>query len=259
MRHMLAIIGSPHKGETLKAVQRLEEEMKKIGEVELEYVMLGDVALKDCLGCHNCFMKGQEMCREAVKVGELQEKMMSADAVLLTSPTYNQGVTAVMKKFLDYFTFLWHRPSMFGVRFFGLATGGGMFGGVFKTLKENIVSWGGVWVGALGVPHYESLTEKYRKKLDRDFTQKAMLLMNAAGVKELPRPSIARLMSFRMWKMNAGLGFSPKDVEYWTEKGWLDPKCRYYYATKVNPLNHAVAVATMAMARRIMRSIYVGY
>jgi multimeric flavodoxin WrbA len=259
MKRILAIIGSPRKGDTVAAVQRLEQELKKLGEVEMEYLMLMDVGLRDCLGCHNCFMKGQETCREAAKVKELQERMLAADAVILASPTYNQGVTGIMKKFLDYFTFLWHRPGMFGVPFFGVATGGGMFGGVFKTMKSNVDSWGGTWAGTLGVPHYDALTKKYKTRLDQDFTGKAALLMKVMDEKELPKPTLGRLMSFRMWKMNAAQGFSPRDAAHWTEKGWLDPKCRYYYSAKINPLANAAAAAVMGIARRVMRSIYVGY
>jgi multimeric flavodoxin WrbA len=259
MKRIVAIIGSPHKGETVLAVQRLEQEMKKLGETEMEVILLTDIAFKDCLGCHACFMKGAQYCPEAAKVRALQDKMLSADAVLLASPTYNQEVTALMKKFLDYFTFLWHRPELFGVKFFGLATGGGMFGGVFATMKRSVESWGGTWLGTLGVPHYESLTAKFKGKLDRDFAKKAALLMKAMKSKPLPRPTLGRLMSFRMWRMNAGVGFSAADVEHWTAKGWLAPGCRYYYKTTINPLANAVAAAAMGLMRRIMRGIYVGY
>ena len=74
MKKFLAIIGSPHKGETFKAVQRFEQELKKISEAEVEYIMLSEVGLRDCLGCHNCFMKGEENCREAAKVQEILQK-----------------------------------------------------------------------------------------------------------------------------------------------------------------------------------------
>lgn len=259
MKKMLAIIGSPRKGETLSAVQRFELEMKKLGDVEVEYVMLSDVALRDCLGCHNCITKGQEACWEAAKIKMLKDKMLGADAVLLASPTYNQGVTAIMKKFLDYFTYLWHRPDMFGMKFFGLATGGGVFDGVFKPMKDNVASWGGTWLGGLGVPHYEALTKKFQAKVDKDYAKKAALVMKAAEATELPRPTVGRLMGYRMWKMNAGVGYSAKDTAYWTEKGWMDKKCKYYYAAKINPVKNALAAAAMGIARRVMRSIYVGY
>jgi multimeric flavodoxin WrbA len=259
MKHIVAIVGSPRKGETYRAVQRLEEEMKKLGEVRVEVVMLADIALKDCLGCNNCIMRSERTCHEAGRVKALQDKMLSADAVVLASPAYNQNVTSVMKKFLDYFTFLWHRPAMFGVRFFGVATGGGMFRDVFKTLRQNVESWGGIWAGSLGVPHYESLTPKYRKKQDGDFARQAARLMRAAGRKDLPAPTLGRLMGFRMWRMNAALGFCPPDREYWQRMGWLDGKRKYFYDAPVNPAANALAAAAMAAARRFLRGVYAGY
>ena len=255
----IAIIGSPRKGDTLEAVRRLEAEMKKHGSAEFEYVMLSQVALRDCTGCHNCIMKGRETCREAEKIRELQEKIVSADAVILASPVYNQGVTAIMKKFLDYFTFLWHRPELFGVKFFGVAAGGGMFKEVFQTMKSNVLSWGGQWLGSLGTPHYDALTSKFKTKVDKDFAKQAAFLMKAAAVKELPRPTVARLMSFRMWQMNAALAFSPADREHWEARGWLARGCRYFYPARVNPIANAMAVAAVGIARRFLRGIYVGY
>lgn len=257
MKKIVAIIGSPRKGDTLHAAQRLEQEMKQHGEVEFEYVMLSQVAFKDCTGCHNCIMKGRETCREAEKVQMLLEKMLAADAVVLASPVYNQNVTAIMKKFLDYFTFLWHRPAMFGIRFIGVAAGGGMFKGTFQTMKENVASWGGIWLGGLGVPHYDALTAKFRKKLDRDIAKAAAKYSKALETKALPRPTLAQMMSFRMWRMNAVFGEA--DRAHWAEKGWLDKKCHYYYDTKINPLTNALAAAIMGIARQVMRGIYVGY
>ncbi len=257
MKKIVAIIGSPRKGETLKAVQRLEQEMQKHGEVEFEYVMLSQVALRDCTGCHNCILKGKETCREAEKVQALFDKMAAADAVVLASPVYNQGVTAIMKKFLDYFTYLWHRPALFGVKFIGVSSGGGMFKGTFQTMKENVSSWGGTWLGELGVPHYEALTEKFRAKADKAAVKKAAQFWAALGDKNLPKPTLGKLMGFRMWRMNAVFGEA--DRAHWTEKGWLDKKCRYYYDTKINPFANVLAAVLMGIARQVMRGIYVGY
>jgi multimeric flavodoxin WrbA len=259
MKKFLAIMGSPHKGETYKAVKRFEEELKKLGEAEVEIVMLSEVGFRDCLGCHNCFMKGEETCREADKVQTLLKKMLEADMVLLCSPVYNQAMTSLMKKFLDYFTYLWHRPGMFGVRFMGISSGGGVFKGVFKGMKENVQSWGGVWAGELGVPHYEALTPKYKAKLDRDFTKKAGMAMEAAGRKDLPTPSLYSLISYRIWKMNANMGFSARDNAHWREKGWLDKKTKYYYDSKINPAKSAMVSAVGGIMQKIMRGIYVGY
>ena len=259
MKKILAIIGSPRVGETYKAVSKFVETLKKFGDAEVEFVMLSKVGFEDCTGCHNCCIKGKEFCREAPKVKEIQDKMLSADAVILASPVYNQHVTALMKKFLDYFTFLWHRPEMFGVKFFGISSGGGVFKDVFKLLKANVDSWGGTWAGELGVPHYDSLTVKFRQKCDKDFEKKAELLSRAMEIKELPSPGIGKLMMFNIWKMNAKAGkdYNPADYAYWCNKGLFDKE--FYYPVKINIFVKAATGIIFRMARSFMRKVYLGY
>lgn len=259
MKKILAVIGSPRKGETLKAVLKFEDELKKIEAVEVDYVMLGDLKLADCTGCHQCFLKGQEFCRESQKVKEMQDKMLAADAVILATPVYNQHVTALMKKFLDYFTFMWHRPAMFGVKFFGISSGGGVFGSIFKFLKSNVTSWGGIWEGELGVPHYESLTSKYKAKCDADFQKKAGQLLRAIKEKKLSKPAFGRLMMFNVWKMNAEAckDSNPADYAWWTEHDFFNK--RFYYESKIGFFKRLLLRLVTGMARSFMRKVYVGY
>ena len=259
MKKITAIIGSPRKGDTYAAVQRFEEALKKLEDVEIEYIMLSKLNLADCVGCHNCVIKGRDTCHQAQIIHELQEKIVAADGVILACPVYNQSVTAIMKRFLDYFTFMWHRPELFGVKFFGIASGGGVFDGVFKALKTNAVNWGGSWVGSLGVPHYDALTPKFKQKVDADFAKKAALFLKALEPKELPRPGLGRLIWFNMWKMNAVVcrESNPMDFQHWTEKKWMTSS--YYYDTKVNPVKKLIAKLVMGMARMYMHKIYIGY
>ena len=259
MKKVLAVIGSPRVGETYKAVSNFVRALNNFCDAEVEFVMLSKVGFENCTGCHSCFLKGQEFCREARKVKEIEDKMLSADAIILATPVYNQNVTALMKKFLDYFTFLWHRPEMFGVKFFGISTGGGVFKEVFKLLKNNVNSWGGTWVGDLGIPHYDSLTDKFRGKCDKDLEKKAKLLSRAMEIKELPSPGIGKLMTFNIWKMNAKAckDYNPADYAYWCEKGLFEKD--FYYPVKINIFVKAVTVILSRMARSFMKKVYLGY
>jgi len=36
--------------------------MRSLGDVEFEYLMLSDVRLEPCRGCHACFEWGEERC-----------------------------------------------------------------------------------------------------------------------------------------------------------------------------------------------------
>lgn len=259
MKKIVVMMGSPRKGETFKAVKKFEETLNKLEPVEMEIVFLNQVGLPDCLGCHQCILKGEEKCYQSDKVKDLYDKMIAADGIILATPVYNQHVTAIMKKFLDYLTFLWHRPAMFGKVFMGLSSGGGMFKDVFKFFKSNVLSWGGRWAAEFGVPHYEALTPKFQKKVDQDFSVKARNFMNAMEQKALPSPSIGQMMSFNIWKMNAVAcrESNPADYQYWTGKGFLSKE--YYYDKKIGLLKRLVVKAMSAMARGFMRKVYVGY
>jgi hypothetical protein len=59
---ILAIMGSPHKGNSLEFTQRIEEKLQQLGDVDFEYVHLKDVDLEPCKGCFTCFIKGEDRC-----------------------------------------------------------------------------------------------------------------------------------------------------------------------------------------------------
>jgi multimeric flavodoxin WrbA len=259
MKKIIVLMGSPRKGETYKAVQKFEEELKMIEPIEMETVFLNKIGFPDCLGCHNCILKGEGTCYQAEKVKGLVDKINNADGVIMATPVYNQHVTAIMKKFLDYLTFLWHRPAMFGKVFMGISSGGGMFKDVFKFLKSNVESWGGVWAEEFGVPHYDALTPKFQAKVDKDFPKKARSFMMAMNSKDLPSPSINRLMMFNIWKMNAIAckGSNPADFAYWTKNSWLEKD--YYYNTKIGPIKGIFVKFAVMMAKSFMKKVYVGY
>lgn len=259
MKKVLAIIGSPRKGDTYNAVKRYEEEMNRHEEVCVDYLMLSEYGLVDCTGCHNCIMRGREFCRENRKIKELTDKMREADGVILATPVYNQHVTALMKKFMDYMTFLWHRPELFGVKFLGISSGGGMFGPVFKYVKMNVKSWGGTWVDGIGFLHDESLTDTFRNKHDKDVRKMAEKFLNAMEIKDFPKPTLGRLMMFNVWKMNAvaAKDMVVKDFEHWTETNWFNMD--YYYKTRIGMHKKLAVFLLVKLMRSFMRKVYKGY
>ncbi|MGZ7044375.1 MAG: flavodoxin family protein, partial [Methanobacterium sp.] len=111
---VLTIMGSPkRKGNTYRITRKVEEEMKKLGDVEFEYVFLKDLDLKSCLGCGVCMDKGEEICPLNDDRAMMEEKMQNADGVIFTSPNYVFNVTGLMKNFIDRFAYVCHRPRFF--------------------------------------------------------------------------------------------------------------------------------------------------
>ena len=256
---ILAIMGSPRKGESYKITQMVEERMKKLGDVEFEYLFLKDANLKSCVGCEICITKGEESCPLQDDLLLLRDKMQEADGILLVSPVYCQHVTALMKNFLDHMTFMWHRPRLFGKKFMAISSGGGMFKDTLGYLKQNAEAWGGDFVHQLGVPHLDSLRQKYYEKAIRNIDRAAASFFKAVKEKKTVQPGIGRFIWFGMWKSNAIAckEYLKADYEYWKSKGWLERD--YYYAVRPNPVRKTILTILGAMGKMFMGNIYKGY
>ena len=73
-----------------------------------------------CVGCLNCTLKGEKTCKDAEYIRKMDESLLKADLIVMTSPAYVFHVTGAMKALLDHFAYRWmpHRPApeMFGKR-----------------------------------------------------------------------------------------------------------------------------------------------
>ncbi len=123
---ILAIMGSPRKkGNTYKVVQEIEERMKEMGDLEFEYLFLKDANLEPCRGCHTCLLKGEDLCPIDDDRPKIEEQILNSDGVILASPVYLFNVSALMKKFLDRFAYVCHRPRFFNQYLMSVSTAGG--------------------------------------------------------------------------------------------------------------------------------------
>lgn len=76
-------MGSPRKGNTYRAVKKIEESMQSMGNVEFEYLMLKDANLSQCRGCYMCIMEGEEHCPFKDESSVLEQKMRTVVLFLL--------------------------------------------------------------------------------------------------------------------------------------------------------------------------------
>lgn len=249
--HILVIMGGYRKGATYRAIERLLAEMNKLKDFSSDILWVKDLGLSDCIGCHQCIEIGESRCHEAQKIKGFMDHIKEAQGVIIASPVYNDGVTSLLKRYFDFNTYLWHRPELHGQWFFGVATGGGMFKNTFKDMEKNVKAWGGTWVGALGVPHYESLTEKFQKRVDRDLLKAAERLTGPVKIKPL---TMGKLLWFKMWKMNAEAAKETlkRDWAYYQDK-------RYYFDITIPVWMDVVSQTAINLMRVMMRSVYRGY
>jgi len=117
MKKILGIVGSPRKnGNTHILVSTILQSAGDIG-AETDLVLLGDKKIKECTGCHACW-KGRP-CPRHDDMNDLYPKIIECSALVLGTPVYWYGPTALMKAVIDrfvYFNCESHRPMVRGKR-----------------------------------------------------------------------------------------------------------------------------------------------
>lgn len=99
---VVAFSGSARKdGNTSMLIRTVFEVLNKEG-IETELVQLAGKNLQGCIACFKCFEKKNQRCNvEKDDMNEYIEKMVSADGIILGSPTYFADLSANMKALIE--------------------------------------------------------------------------------------------------------------------------------------------------------------
>ncbi len=98
---VVALNGSPRKeGNTRDAISIVFEELKKEG-IETEYLQLGGSDIRGCKACFKCFELKNNRCIQNDELNTFVEKMISADGIIIGSPTYFANVSTEVKALID--------------------------------------------------------------------------------------------------------------------------------------------------------------
>ena len=223
------IHGQGHKGVTYALTHALLDRLAEGRECSVREFFLPKDGPGFCVGCNNCFLKGEEYCPAAEKVRPVAEAMDWADVILLDSPNYVLEMSGSMKNLLDHFAYRWvtHRPSGAMYRKVGVAlssSAGAPATGVGESMARQLK-----WMGcpkvylvpficnALGV---NDLSDKKRAEMARRTERAARRVLKRA---EKPRVSLrAKLffMIFRKMQSAPAAAWNPKDRDWWVEQGW---------------------------------------
>ena len=248
---IIAVIGSPRKGNTYHIVSLIEQEMQKLGSVEFEYVFLRESSLEHCRGCLVCFGKGEEHCPIKDSREGIEQRLAQADGLILASPVYALSVTSLMKNFLDRFAYIIHRPRFFGKYALVVSvTGAAFLKDTMKLMADNARYWGFDVVDRVGFvynggPVSDEMTAR---------VQKAALRFYGAISEQRPyNPSLTHYIVFHLQRafFSEPMDGFTRDHEYYLEKGWLEPKSRFYTdRIKFSPVKSTLARIIAKAARK---------
>ena len=104
---IVGICGSPREGNTEFMLKTVLERAKELG-AETELILLGKKDIKFCDGCHIC-RGGSGKCSIDDDMSEIRNKLLEADSIILGSPIYYDGVTGLLKNFIDRTNPIYHK------------------------------------------------------------------------------------------------------------------------------------------------------
>jgi len=96
---IIGICGSPRKGNTEFMLRTILERAEGLG-AETELVLLREKDIKFCDGCHIC-RGGSGKCSIDDDMNKIRNKLLETDSIIFGSPIYYDGVTGLLKNFID--------------------------------------------------------------------------------------------------------------------------------------------------------------
>lgn len=182
-----------------------------------------------CVGCFNCFLKGEQHCPHAASVQPVAQSIEASDLVIMESPCYVFGMTGQMKTFFDHMAYRWmsHRPhpAMFNKVGLCISTASGLGSGrTTKDLRANLFYWGipkifrfNVNVGAA---NWETVTPEKKAQIEEKVTKMAAKISKKTGK---VKPGLKTKAMFFIMRMNQKSNkWNPTDKDHWIANGWLN-------------------------------------
>ena len=130
---IIGIISSPHlNGSSAKLLREALKGAKEAG-AEVEEIYLPDYNIEYCSGCLNCLT--YDSCSLSDDANYLREKLLQAEGIILSSPTYGFTYNARMKNFFDRICpYIMYRSALRNKYVVGIATAGAS--GAKETAKK---------------------------------------------------------------------------------------------------------------------------
>ncbi len=226
------INGNARHGSTWNCKELYCKELSRYEELEItEFVMPKD-APDLCVGCFNCFFKGEQNCPHSGQISPIVEALEAADLIIMTSPVYAMDITGGLKALLDHLCFQWmsHRPNekMFHKAALTLVTTAGAgLKHTTKTMKNSLSFWGVKKIysfqKAVSAMRWEDVKPDKKQKIEKAIAKQAKKIYRTVhSIEEKPYPFMRGFLFKIMSGMQKGNDWNPVDRRHWEEKGWLN-------------------------------------
>ena len=194
---IIAICGSPHKGNTYSVLNTIQEDYP---DIDYKILMLSEYIWERCRGCYACIAMGAEKCPLKDNRDMIVEEMLAADGIIFASSVNVNNITALMKEFMGRLGYETHRPRFYDKHAMVIAVCG-MFGAkeTNKYLSDILGSFGFNVVSALEL-QIALETEKEKAYNHKQTVQAFDKFLTAIenGEKNVPLGQIVRFNLFKI-------------------------------------------------------------
>ena len=225
---LLAICGSPRRGNSYKALNLIRDSFPHI---DYEILHLHDLNFNLCRGCYGCVLHGEEKCPIKDDRDLILKKIRDTDGLILSSPVYSHMVSALMKNFFDRFGYLAHRPQFFDTYALSMVTCSG-YGAeeALKYMDKMLSVFGFNLTPSLELQIHPGKVSENTISMNKEKTIQAVkILIDRIEKGERDKPSLNLMVPFNIFKYVSKLDkdLMKADFEYYKDKG------DYYYDVKI--------------------------
>jgi multimeric flavodoxin WrbA len=225
---IIAICGSPRKGNSYKALTTIRDAFPLIN---FEILHLNDMDFSLCKGCYGCVLRGESNCPIKDDKSLILEKISDSDGLILASPVYSHMISVLMKNFFDRFGYLAHRPQFFDKYAMSMVTCSGYGAESALTYMDKMLGiYGFNLAPSLELQVHPGKVQESTLAQNREKSIQAVeALIDKIKTGKRDQPSIGLMVPFMIFKYVSRLDkdLMAADFEYYKDKG------DYYYDAKI--------------------------
>lgn len=228
--NITVVMGTPLKGVTYHMKEMLLDRFRE-GNTITEFTP-ADIP-PFCVGCKNCFLKGEQLCPHAEKTAPIWEAMLKADLLVFAYPVYALRAPASIKSLLDHLCVHWlvHRPDerMFSKTAVILTNSVGAPNGSAQRDVKTSLSWMGVsgvypcGAGMMGDILWDKISPKHVRMLERKIDKLCRRIGDPARKRRMKLKERAKFgfCKFQHRMILKGEKTPSLDNQHYLDRGWI--------------------------------------
>lgn len=230
----------------------MKRRSNKLANIVFEEIFINQLDLPFCIGCNQCFLKGEIYCPHASIMQSIVKKITTCDGLIITTPTYSLQVSGVLKCWLDHMSYCFHRPQFFTQKALVITTTAGA--GAHSTARyvRNILHYWGINHVTLLPIRCFSFDYIPNQKDCKKIQIAANNFYDHISSKTSSPPNAKQIFLFNFWRSMAKSGEKENtaDYRYWADMNLLNTPTPF--DTPLSPTKKIWATLSYLLSKKML-------